>query len=171
MPLFVDHTEKRFGRWTVIKRAITESKSTYWVCKCDCGTIRNVSVQHMVSGKTRSCGCFAREKSSRDMKGNKFGLIHGLHAHPLRSVWKAMKHRCYNKNNECFNSYGNRGISVCEEWKASFLDFYDWALESGWKKGLSIDRIDNDGNYEPPNCRWITISANSKRRKSNHNPL
>ena len=85
---------------------------------------------------------------------------HGLYYHPLKGVYNTMKQRCSNKNVRMFYRYGARGITVCKEWKDDFKKFYSWAIANGYKQGLSVDRINNDGNYEPLNCQWITIREN-----------
>ena len=90
---------------------------------------------------------------------------HGLCEHPLYNVWKNMKKRCYNKNVYNYKSYGGRGIIVCDEWRNNFKAFYDWALNNDYEKGLEIDRVDNDGNYEPSNCRFVTRSENQKNKR------
>ena len=96
---------------------------------------------------------------------------HGLHGHPLRGVHNTMKQRCINKNTNMYYRYGARGISVCKEWN-EFKPFYDWAIENGYRQGLTIDRIDNDGNYEPSNCQWITLEENiSKNAKLSKNDI
>lgn len=99
---------------------------------------------------------------------------HGLHSHPLRGVHNTMKQRCTNPNTRMYYRYGNRGITVCEEWN-NFKPFYDWAIGNGYKYGLTIDRINNDGNYEPDNCQWITleenISKNAKLSKDDVNAI
>ncbi len=77
--------------------------------------------------------------------------------------------RCYNTNNRFYKNYGKRGICICDEWRDSLISFYDWSIANGWEKGLSIDRIDNDGHYEPKNCRWVTVAENSRRRKTRLN--
>ena len=90
---------------------------------------------------------------------------HGLRAHPLCSVWSDMKTRCYNSNQKSYKHYGGRGIIVCEEWTGDFKCFYDWAIKNGYKKGLQIDRINNDGNYEPDNCRFVTTAENCRNSR------
>ena len=91
---------------------------------------------------------------------------HGKSAHPLIKILKAMKQRCINPKNKNYHNYGGRDISVCEEWK-EFVTFYNWAIENGWKKGLQIDRIDNDGNYTSENCRFVTSKENNRNRRDN----
>lgn len=84
--------------------------------------------------------------------------------HPLYSTWVGIKTRCYNPNHKCYNSYGGKGIYMCEEWKNSFVPFYNWMMDNGWKQGITIDRIDSDKPYEPSNCQLITQSLNSIKR-------
>lgn len=164
MSTFNDLTGKTFGRWKVLSRAPnSKNRDTRWFCKCECGTEKIVRASHMTKGRTVSCGCFCLEVNSERLQGNKFGLIHGFSNHPLRAIRKSMIHRCYNKNNPFYKTYGARGIIVCDKWKNSLEDFIEWAISNGWKKGLSIDRIDNDKNYDPSNCHWITISENSSK--------
>jgi hypothetical protein len=97
-----------------------------------------------------------------------FQTKHGLRNHPLYAIWLQMKQRCYNENNASYPGYGGRGISVCSEWKDDFAVFYDWAINSGWQKGLSIERVDFNGNYEPSNCTWIPMSEQSKNTRLTH---
>ena len=94
-------------------------------------------------------------------------MKHGLYKTKLYRVWHSMKCRCYNKNNEKYPRYGLRGIEVCDDWKNDFAKFYNWAKANGYAEGLSIDRINNDGNYEPSNCRWVTILQNSNNTSKN----
>lgn len=165
MGIAKDLTNQRFGRLLVIHltEERTKSRQRYWLCRCDCGTEKKVTTQQLTLKGTKSCGCLCREINSKRSIGNDYGKKHGLSYHPLRFIRKSMIHRCYNKNNKFYKNYGGRGIKVCEEWLDSLPSFYEWAINNGWKKGLSIDRIDNDRDYSPENCRWITISENSRK--------
>ncbi len=161
---FIDMTGWVFDRLTVIERVFKKPRCTHWRCKCICGKENIVDARHLRGKKISSCGCLVLEINAKRMKENNIGIkTHGLTKHPLRSIWKAMLHRCYNENNRFYKNYGGRGISVCSEWKESVQVFYDWAISNGWIKGLSIDRIDNNKNYEPSNCHWITVSENSRK--------
>ena len=90
---------------------------------------------------------------------------HGFSGHPLHGVWTGLKERCLNKNNRDFHYYGGRGITVCEEWENNSKSFIFWALENGWKRGLTIDRIDNDKGYSPENCRFVTRAENNRNQR------
>lgn len=93
---------------------------------------------------------------------------HGYHSSPLYAVLADIKRRCNNKNRPDYARYGGRGINICEEWANNPKEFVDWALSNGWGKGLQIDRKDNDGNYEPSNCRIVTCRLNSENRRDNN---
>ena len=161
MGKFVDLTGMKFGRWEVLKRVENKGKHTMYLCKCSCKkqTERNIQAGTLVNGNSRGCGCIGVP-------------VHGLSHHTLYSVWNAMTQRCSNPNTINYHNYGGRGIKVCEEWKNNFKLFYDWCIANGWKKGLQIDRIDNNKDYEPNNCQWITPSENNsvgKKRKQTRN--
>ncbi len=160
---FIDMTGIKYGFLTAIQRVEMPCRETMWKLKCDCGNETIANGSHVRSGRIKSCGCYVLKVNADRMRGNDLGLKHGLTNHPLRGIRKAMMHRCCNHNNKFYKNYGARGISVCQEWTDSLECFYEWAMKSGWEKGLSIDRINNDGNYTPENCRWITISENSRR--------
>ena len=107
-----------------------------------------------------------RKKMNETNKGkNSYLYKHGLSKDPLYSRWKTMKQRCYNPKCKSYKNYGGRGIQVCQEWKNDFLAFYNWAINNGYQKELEIDRKDNDGNYTPENCRFVTRSKNNKNRR------
>lgn len=98
----------------------------------------------------------------------KFEMKHGLSKHPLYGTWKRMKTRCYNSKCKDYKDYGGRGITICDLWREDFVEFLYWALKNGWEKGLSLERIDCDKGYCPENCKWISLSEQSKNRRTNH---
>lgn len=149
---FEDLTGKRFGK-LVAKRLIVGSKK--WLCHCDCGKNITVFPCNLKSGKTTSCGCFQKECASKRFKK------HGLRTSKIYTVWANMKQRCYNNKNAYYHCYGGKGVKICEEWLKKFENFYDWSINNGYKEGLTIDRINVDGNYEPTNCKWATTKEQS----------
>lgn len=158
---------KTFSKLTVIDKAenyISPSgaKMKRWLCKCECGNTTICTTAHLNSGHTKSCGCYVKETSRQNGLKQK----HGLKNTKIYRVWAQMKTRCYNPKHENFDCYGGRGITVCDEWKNDFQSFYDWAMSNGYKEGLTIDRIDVNGNYEPSNCRWITIKEQCQNKRN-----
>lgn len=95
-------------------------------------------------------------------------IKHGKRNTRLYGIWLQMKNRCFNTKTERYKDYGGRGITVCDEWKNDFTKFYDWSISNGYQENLTIDRIDNDGNYEPSNCRWVTVKTQNRNARSNH---
>lgn len=156
----IEMTGQRVGRWTVGEKAhVGKYGLQFWWCTCDCGTVRAVKGSYLRDGRTNSCGCLRREQSSDRLKD------HGLSKHRLFGTWSAMMSRCYNPKDAAYDRYGGRGIEVAKRWhdvKHFIADNDAKALE-----GLSIDRIDNDGNYSPKNTRWATRLQQSRNRKSN----
>ena len=162
MPKVKDLTGMKFGRLTVIKRhGYMYKNKIAWLCKCDCGNEKVVIGDSLKRGLVRSCGCLHSEK------WNKIITTHGLSEHPLYNIWCAMKRRCNNPKTERYPHYGGRGIKVCAEWENDFKAFYDWSVSHGYKKELSIDRIDANGNYCPENCRWADNYTQSINRTDN----
>ncbi|EOQ00990.1 hypothetical protein [Bacillus cereus] len=149
----------RFGKLTVIGKVKHKGK-LHWECRCDCGNTTNQLAYSLKKGRSKSCGC------SRDAKGY-FQKKHGLkyENHRLYRIWSAMRKRCNSDRAINYHNYGGRGVSICQEWD-NYKVFYDWALSSGYKENLSIDRIDTDGNYEPNNCRWLDMKGQARNRRS-----
>lgn len=160
MGKFKNLTGMKFGRLLVINRAENVGYNTRWNCICDCGNKTITTSYNLTKGRSKSCGCLSLEKM------NKTNTKHGYKHARLYRIWCGMKKRCYNTKYEYYNRYGGRGIAVCEEWKSSFINFKNWAIKNGYKDNLEIDRIDNNGNYEPNNCRWED-RINQVRNRSN----
>ena len=154
-----DLVGKRFGRLTVLEYAGNER----WKCVCDCGGTALVRTNNLTLGNARSCGCYQKDVASRVSRK------HGDSSTPLYKVWCSMRQRCCNPNSKAYRDYGGRGISVCDEW-AGFEPFKEWAMSAGYRQGLTIDRIDNDGNYCPENCRWVGMSVQNANKRPYEKP-
>lgn len=162
---FEDLTGKKYGRRTVLCRADDRFSADgypirYWKCKCECGTINEVSETHLIHGKANSCGCLIKDVMRA--KQTRHGEAHTR----LYSIWANIKARTCNPNAPAWNDYGGRGITICDEWKYSYEAFRDWALDNGYKRDLSIDRVDNDKGYFPSNCRWTTTDVQARNKRN-----
>jgi hypothetical protein len=128
-----------------------------WLCRCKCGDTVALPGEDLRTGRRVQCHACAL-KAGMNRK-------HGYSKHPVYAAWAHMKDRCYNWKSSKYKYYGARGINVCDQWLADFETFLAWSIENGWRKGLTIDRIDNDKGYEPSNCRWVTISENNQNTR------
>lgn len=162
-----DISQKKFGLLTAIKPVGKDKNgSTTWLCVCECGGEKVTSSRCLLGGGTKSCGCLAKKARTENMKTLN-GFYHGRSNEKLYHVWLAMRSRCTNPNSKDFHYYGARGITVCDEWLNSFEAFYDHVsqIPHFGEAGYSLDRINNDGNYEAGNVRWATASQQSHNRR------
>ncbi|MDQ7818655.1 MAG: hypothetical protein RDU14_16640 [Melioribacteraceae bacterium] len=160
--------DKKYGRLIIIKEAEPIysprdnglRKTRMFLCKCNCGAEIVVRMSCLLRGTTQSCGCLHKERTSIARKS------HGFTRTLLYKVYHGMIQRCTNENSTSYESYGGRGIKVCKEWSDNPQLFFEWAMANGYLKGLQIDRENNDGNYDPTNCRFITSQNNNRNRRS-----
>lgn len=148
-----------FGRLVVLRDSGKRNRKgeIIWLCRCDCGNIKEVPTNYLTRGSTRSCGCLKKGGPSHHR------FIHGDSGTRLYRIWACMKYRCYLKTDPKYKYYGARGIVVYSSWLDNFRTFKIWALSHGYQNNLTIDRINSKGNYEPSNCQWLTNEENSSK--------
>lgn len=165
MSAFKDLTGQKIGRLVVIKRieSIIQKNGkpvTRWLCQCECGNKKIVRADSLGRG-TKSCGCLKHELSKEQHTNDP------VKPKRLYRIWCCMKGRCHNKNLKAYKDYGERGIYVCQNWINNYREFEKWALNNGYNDNLTIDRINNNGIYEPSNCRWVTKKEQNRNKRNN----
>ena len=153
---------QRFGRLTIIKRVENDKwKNAKWLCQCDCGNVKKINGYELKNGHTKSCGCLQKERASKARK---------THGHKINRVvtktytaWQSMLKRCDNPKNKNYKDYGGRGIKVCDRWLHSFENFLSDIGKA--PNGLTLDRKNNNGNYEPNNCRWVAMTEQNQNSR------
>ena len=146
---------QKFGEWEVLKGL---GKGVY-LARCSCGKTKEVHISNLTRGLSTNCGCIQRKVLSEKSK------THGMTNTSIYKVWRGIINRCENNTVYCYKDYGGRGIKVCNEWH-KFENFYEWAKSNGYTKGLEIDRINFNGDYEPNNCRWVTRKENANNKRN-----
>lgn len=151
-----DLTARKFARWTVLSYKGYEKPHRFWLCRCECGEEKIVQANSLLSGTSKSCGCLRTEKFRKRVTS------HGESGTPLYKAWAAMRARCLKKNGAAFKHYGGRGIQICKRWD----DFENFALDMGpsYEEGLTLERVNVDGDYKPSNCKWIPKSKQAWNR-------
>lgn len=152
----IDLTDKKFERWTVLRRAENSGKEPRWLCECDCGQRKTVEGRNLRNGRSGSCGCLMRELNSSR-------AIHGLKGTLEYNRWCNMRDRCNNPNNHAFADYGGRGITICEQWDDVQTFLNDMGL---CPEGHSLERINNDAGYHPSNCKWATRKEQAQNKRN-----
>lgn len=162
----VDLTGKKFGKLTVLGVDDRNTRKTYWNCICECGNVKSARADSLQEGRVKSCGCLKKEQDMINLTKHHNHYMSGTR---IYHIWIGLRNRCNKKTDIRHSNYGGRGIKVCKEWDESFESFYNWAIENGYSKDLTIDRIDVNGNYEPSNCRWVDIKTQCNNRRTNIN--
>ena len=154
-----DLTGQRFGRLVAVKYLHKKRYKPIWHCRCDCGKEKNVDLYKLLSGHTKSCGCYNRDCRIKGSGVRRYTRLY--------RIYMQMKERTENENKDNYADYGGRGIKICDDWLEDYESFKTWALTNGYTDDLSIDRIDNDKGYSPDNCRWTTKTGQANNKRNN----
>ena len=165
MSIIKDMKGLQFGYLTVIDYAGSNKNGrAIWICKCKCGKIHETLGKYLRDGSATSCGC-RKLKILADT--TKRQTTHGMSNTRLYQIWQGIRGRCNNPNDESYYNYGGRKIRICKDWD-EFINFYYWAINNGYSEGLTIDRINSNGNYDPDNCRWADYKTQGNNTRRNH---
>lgn len=163
----------RYGKLIVIEKTEErKNNKVVWKCRCDCGNITYSVKSQLDSGYKKSCGCLREDNKFKVFNvpvNKKPILINNINIYNTRlyKIYRGIKDRCYNSNNKSYKYYGSKGIKLCDNWKDYFEEFYKWSLNNGYSDELTIDRIDNNGSYEPNNCRWVSQKVQCNNKSNN----
>lgn len=169
MAHFNDLSGNRYDMLLVLHR-VENSLDGYvqYLCLCDCGNTKVIKGHNLSNGKTHSCGCMKKKMmAEKQFKHGDAGTHHSASSRLYR-IWQGMINRCTRQKFRQWKDYGGRGITVCDEWINDYSVFKEWAIQNGYSDDLTIDRINNDGNYEPTNCRWVSMKHQMNNKSNNH---
>lgn len=162
MAELIDISGNEFEHCRALKHVGGGKGGAKFLFRCECGKEFIARSNDVRKGRIKSCGCVNRREIREKTKK------HGFHKHPIYQAWSHIKQRCHNPKNKEYKNYGGRGIVMCNDWFDNPEEFINWSLKNGWRKGLTIDRIDNEKGYCPDNCRWVSMEVQENNKRNNH---